>query len=51
MQDFSVAGGPPNVWGCQTFEGLNEIFYWAKPKNLGLFFKIWININKNLKNY
>ena len=53
MQDFSVEGGPQNVWGGGTiFRGWNEILLLGKAqKNWGNFSKICIKINKKLNKY
>ena len=51
MQDFSVEGGPQNVWGGPIFRGWNEILRLGEALKLGNFSKIGIKINKNLQNY
>ena len=40
MQDFSVEGGPPNVWGGPIFRGWNEILL------LGKALKFWVIFQK-----
>ena len=51
MQDFSVEGGPQNVWGGSDFSRVERNFTIGQsPKNRGNFSKICIKINKKLKN-
>ena len=51
MQDFSVEGGPQNVWGGSDFSRVDRIFTIGQsPKIWGNFSKICIKINKKLKN-
>ena len=51
MQDFSVEGGPQNVWGGSDFSRVERNFTIAQsPKIRGNFSKICIKINKKLKN-
>ena len=52
MQDFSVEGGPQNVWGGSDFSRVELNFTIGQsPKIWGNFSKIGIKINKNLQNY
>ena len=40
MQDFSVEGGPQNVWGVSPiFRGLNEILLLGKALKFGVIFQ------------
>ena len=51
MQDFSVEAGPQNVWGGSDFSRVERNFtIGQRPKIRGNFSKIWIKINKKLKN-
>ena len=51
MQDFSVEGGPQNVWGGSNFSRVERNFTIGQsPKIRGNFSKICIKINKKLKN-
>ena len=50
MQDFSVEGGPPNVWGSDFSKVERNFTRGQSPKIWGNFSKICIKINKNLKN-
>ena len=51
MQDFSVEGGPQNVWGGADFSRVERNFTIGQsPKIWGNFSKICIKINKKLKN-
>ena len=52
MQDFSVEGGPENVWwGVRIFDGGTKFTIGQSPKFWGNFSKICIKINKKLKTY
>ena len=52
MQDFSVEGGPQNVWGGSDFSRVERNFTIGQsPKIWGNFSKICIKINKKLKKY
>ena len=52
MPDFSVEGGPQNVWGGADFLRVERIFTIGQsPKIWGNFSKICIKINKKLKKY
>ena len=54
MQDFSVEGGPQNVWGGPIFRGCNEFLLLGKALKFGIIFqkyalkliKIWKIIEK-----
>ena len=51
MQDFSVEGGPQNVWGGSDFSRVERNFTIGQsPKIRGNFSKICIKIKKKLKN-
>ena len=51
MQEFSVEGGPQNVWGGSDFSRvLLNFTIGQSPKIWGNFSKICIKINKKLKN-
>ena len=39
MQDFSVEGGPQNVWGGPIFRGRNEILLLGKALKFGVIFQ------------
>ena len=39
MQDFSVEGGPQNVWGGPIFRGWNEILLLGKALKFGVIFQ------------
>ena len=39
MQDFSVEGGPQNVWGGPIFRGWNEILLFGKALKFGVIFQ------------
>ena len=39
MKDFSVEGGPPNVWGVRFFEGRKEILLLDKALKFSVIFK------------
>ena len=39
MQDFSVEGGPQNVWGGPIFRGWNEILLLGKPLKFRIIFQ------------
>ena len=50
MQDFSVEGGPQNVWGESDFSRVERIFTIGQsPKIWGNFSKICIKLNIKLK--
>ena len=52
MQDFSVEGGPENVWGGSDFSRVERNFTIGQsPKIWGNFSKICIKIHKKLKKY
>ena len=51
MQDFSVEGGPQNVWGGPIFLGWNEILLLGKALKFGVIFeKYALKLIKKLKN-
>ena len=39
MQDFSVEGGPQNVWGGPIFRRWNEILLWGKALKFAVTFQ------------
>ena len=48
MQDFSVEGGPQNVWWGPIFRGWNEILLLGKAQKFGVFFqKFALKLIKN----
>ena len=50
MQDFSVEGGPENVWGGPIFQGWNEILLLGKALKFGVIFqKYALKLIKNGK--
>ena len=50
MQDFSVEGGPENVWGGSDFSRVERNFTIGQsPKIWGNFSKICIKINKKVE--
>ena len=51
MPDFSVEGGPPNVWGSDFSRVERNFTIGQSPKIWGNFSKMCIKINKNLQNY
>ena len=51
MQDFSVEGGPPDVWGSDFSRVERNFTIGQSPKIWGNFSKICNKINRNLKNY
>ena len=51
MQDFSVEGGPQNVWGSDFSRVEGNFTIGQSPKIWGSFSKICIKCNKKLKNY
>ena len=52
MQDFTVEGGPQNVWGGSDFSRVERNFNIGQSHKIwGNFSKIGIKITKNLKNY
>ena len=50
MQDFSIEGGPQNVWGSDFSRVERNFTIGQSPKMWGIFPKICIKINKKLKN-
>ena len=51
MQDFSVEGGPQNVWGGPIFRGWNEFLILGKALKFGvIFLKYALILIKNWKN-
>ena len=50
MQEFSVEGSPPNVWGSIFLLPGQNVSIGQCPKIRGDFSKIHIEINKNSKN-
>ena len=51
MQDFSVEGGPQNVWGSDFSRVERNFTIGQSPKIWGNLSKICIKINKKLKKY
>ena len=50
MQDFSVEGGPPNVWGGPMFEGRSDILLLGKALKFRVIFqKYGLKLIKILK--
>ena len=50
MQDFSVEGGPENVWGGPIFRGWNEFLLLGKALKFGVIFqKYALKLIKKLK--
>ena len=48
MQDFSVEGGPQNVWGGPIFRGWNECLLFGKAIKIGVIFqKYAVKLIKN----
>ena len=50
MRDFSVEGGPQNVWWGPIFRWWNEILLLGKALKFGVIFQKCIKINKKVKN-
>ena len=49
MQDFSVEGGPQNVWGVRFFEDGTKFYYWAALKFGVIFQKSALKLMKICK--
>ena len=52
MQDFSVEGGPQNVWGGPIFRGWNEILLLGKALKFEVIFqKYALKLIKKIEKY